>query len=70
MDTYNGSMVPPCRVKSFQKVVSTVMDDLELGNNSYNNFNLIIKTCQCVSTLIVSSPWGIRRGGQGSVMFA
>ena len=38
-----GKVVHPCRDKSFRKVVSTVMDDLEMDFVIIENFNLIVK---------------------------
>jgi hypothetical protein len=38
-----GKVVHPCRVKSFQKAVSTVMDDLGMDSVIIENFNLIVK---------------------------
>jgi hypothetical protein len=38
-----GKVVHPCRVKSFQKAMSTVMDDLGMDSVIIENINLIIK---------------------------
>jgi hypothetical protein len=38
-----GKVVHPCRVKSFRKAVSTVMDDLGTDVMIIDNFNLIVK---------------------------
>jgi hypothetical protein len=38
-----GKVVHPCRVKSFQKAVSTVMDDFGMDVMIIENFNLIVK---------------------------
>jgi hypothetical protein len=38
-----GKVVHPYRVKSFQKAVSTVMDDLGTDVMIIENFNLIVK---------------------------
>jgi hypothetical protein len=46
-----GKVVHPCRVKSFRKAVSTVMDDLGTDVEIIENFNLIVKLGnQCVLT--------------------
>src|SRR3954465_15467129 len=39
-EAYDGQLVHPCRVKSFRKFVSAVMDDLRLTPCSSNNINL------------------------------
>ena len=36
-----GKVVHPCRVKSFRKAVSTVMDDLGIDDKIIENINLI-----------------------------
>ena len=36
-----GNLVHPCRVKSFRKAVSTVMDDLGIDDKIIENINLI-----------------------------
>jgi hypothetical protein len=41
-----GNVVHPCRVKSFRKAVSTVMDDLGMDSEIIENFNLIVKLGQ------------------------
>jgi hypothetical protein len=38
-----GKVVHPCRVKSFQKAVSTVTDNLGMDSVIIDNFNLIVK---------------------------
>ena len=38
-----GKVVHPCRVKSFRKAVSTVMDDLRTNVKIIENYNLIVK---------------------------
>jgi hypothetical protein len=38
-----GKVVHPCRVKSFRKAMSTVMDDLGTDSEIIENFNLIVK---------------------------
>jgi hypothetical protein len=38
-----GKVVHPCRVKSFRKAVSTVMDDLGTDSEIIENFNPIVK---------------------------
>jgi hypothetical protein len=38
-----GKVVHPCRVKSFQKAMSTVTDDLGTDSEIIEKFNLIIK---------------------------
>jgi hypothetical protein len=46
-----GKVVHPCRVKSFRKAVSTVMDDLGTDVEIIENMNLIVKLGkQCVLT--------------------
>ena len=41
---YGLTVVPPCRVKSFRKAVSAVMDDLVkvLANKIINNLHLML----------------------------
>ena len=36
-----GKLVHPCRVKSFRKAVSAVMDDLGIDDKIIENLNLI-----------------------------
>ena len=58
-----GKVVHPCRVKSFQKAVSTVTDDLGTDVKTIENFNLIVKLCN-------KSAWECflgDRGGDSSV---
>jgi hypothetical protein len=38
-----GKVVHPCRVKSFRKAMSTVMDDLGMDSVIIDNFNRMIK---------------------------
>jgi hypothetical protein len=38
-----GKVVHPCRVKSFRKAVSTVMDDLGTDSEIIDNFNRMVK---------------------------
>ena len=38
-----GKVVTPCRVKSFRKAVSTVMDDLVTDSETIENFNIFVK---------------------------
>jgi hypothetical protein len=38
-----GKVVHPCRVKSFRKAVSTVMDDLGTDVMIIDNFNRMVK---------------------------
>ena len=38
-----GKVVHPCRVKSFRKAVSTVMDDLGMDSEIIDNFNRMVK---------------------------
>jgi hypothetical protein len=48
-----GKFVHPCRVKSFRKAVSTVMDDLGTDSMIIENFNLIVKLGeQCVLRML------------------
>ena len=39
-----ANIVHPCRVKSFRKAVSTVMDDLGKDDKTIENLNGMIKT--------------------------
>ena len=39
-EAYNGQLAHPCKVKSFRKAVSTVMDDSESTSCSLNNINM------------------------------
>ena len=37
-----GKLVHPCRVKSFRKAVSAVMDDLGIDDKIIENLNILI----------------------------
>ena len=41
-----GKLVHPCRVKSFRKAVSAVMDDLGIDDKIIENLNIITKIWQ------------------------
>ena len=71
-----GTVVHPCRVKSFRKAVSAVMDDLEtcdlIIDNLHpifaiNNLTLYIPVCEC---LVIASSLCAKGVIHGWVMFA
>jgi hypothetical protein len=55
-----GKVVHPCRVKSFRKAVSTVMDDLGTDFVIIENFNLIVKLGEQHVLRIL--PLGLKEG--------
>jgi hypothetical protein len=55
-----GKVVHPCRVKSFRKAVSTVMDDLGTDSVIIENFNLIVKLGE--QRVLWMLPLGLKEG--------
>jgi hypothetical protein len=55
-----GKVVHPCRVKSFQKAVSTVMVDLGTDSVIIENINLIVKLGE--QRVLRMLPLGLKEG--------